>query len=197
MKSGKPRRLDAEATRSLRKEFLEHVKELPDGEKVMECIQCGTCSATCPSASRMDYSPRAIVAALRAGDLEHVLESDSVWLCASCYGCTVRCPAGIPFTDMMYELKRLAMARGLLPRARQASVMAGTFAETVNRLGRNNEVALIRKYYLRTNPFAAMGQMGFALRMMKRGRLELSSHRIKGIEGLVKMLSTVEQEGAK
>jgi len=197
MKTTKGRRLDAQATKALRQEFLDDVCALPDGERVKECIQCGTCSASCPSAGRMDYSPRAIIAALRAGDLEHVLESDTVWLCASCYGCTVRCPVGIPFTDIMYELKRLGMTRGMLPKARQAAVMASTFAETVNSLGRNNEVALIRKYYLRTNPFAAFGQMGFAMRLMKRGRLELSSHRIKGLDGLRKMLATVDGEGGR
>ena len=37
--------------------------------------------------------------------------SRTIWLCASCYACTTRCPAGIKITDIIYALKRLAMAR--------------------------------------------------------------------------------------
>ena len=47
---------------------------------------------------------REIIAALRAGMLDRVLNSNTVWLCTSCYSCYVRCPAGIPYTDVMYEL---------------------------------------------------------------------------------------------
>ena len=79
---------------------------MPRGDKIDQCLQCGTCSASCPASSAMQHPPRAILAALRAGMLDKVFESNTVWLCASCYSCTVRCPAGIPFTEVMYELKR-------------------------------------------------------------------------------------------
>ena len=66
-----------------------------------------------PFQSAMEYGPREIIAALRAGMLDRVLNANTVWLCVSCYSCTVRCPAAIPFTDVMYELKRLEAERGL------------------------------------------------------------------------------------
>ena len=97
----------------LGKTFLESVYSIPDGEKIKGCLQCGTCSSSCPSAAAMEYGPREIIAALRAGMLDRVLTSNTVWLCVSCYSCTVRCPAGIPFTDVMYELKRLEAEKGL------------------------------------------------------------------------------------
>lgn len=71
-------------------------------EELLKCIQCGTCSASCPTAYAMDYTPRQIIAALRAGELDKVLRSNTPWLCASCYYCTVRCPAGIQFTEFLY-----------------------------------------------------------------------------------------------
>jgi heterodisulfide reductase subunit C len=183
-------------TQELSKEFLKNVYAIPHGEKIKECIQCGTCSASCPSAAAMEYGPREIVAALRAGMLDHVLNSNTVWMCVSCYSCTVRCPSGIPFTDIMYELKRLEVEKGLSQDTHAAS-MAKAFAETVDRHGRNSETELLRKYYLRTNPFKALGQLPLAIKLLLRGRMEILPRKIKGLDGLHKMMATIEENGRK
>ncbi len=179
--------------KQLTEEFLQGIYALPDGEKIKECIQCGTCTASCPSSAAMDYGPREIIAALRAGMLDRVLNSNTVWLCVSCYSCTVRCPAGIPFTDAMYELKRLEVEKGLSAGA-PAATMAEAFAETVDRHGRNCETKLLRKYFLRTSPFKALPQIPLAMKLFFRGRLELFPHTIKGIDGLRKMTAAIEEK---
>ncbi len=142
-------------------EFLERVRAIPGGEKIDRCIQCGTCSASCPASAAMDYAPREIIAALRAGMLDRVLNSHTVWMCVSCYSCSIRCPAGIPLTDVMYELKRLEIEKGL-SKDTNAAVMAKAFVETVDRHGRNAETKLLRKYYLRTSPLQALTQLPLA-----------------------------------
>jgi len=183
--------------KSLKEEFLEGVYSIPDGEKINECIQCGTCSASCPTSSAMDYSPREIIAALRAGMLDRVLNSNTVWLCTSCYSCYVRCPAGIPFTDVMYELKRLGVKHGIYPKGTTNAVMAHAFAGSVDRHGRNHEPELIALYYLRTNPFKFLCQIPIGLRLLKRGRMPILPHRIKGVAGLRKMMAAIEENGKK
>ena len=180
----------------LSREFLESVYAIPHGEKIKECIQCGTCSASCPSSAAMEYSPREIIAALRAGMLDRVLNSNTVWMCVSCYSCTVRCPAGIPFTDVMYELKRLEVEKGLSKDA-NAATMAKAFAETVDGHGRNVETKLLRKYFLRTNPLKALGQIPLAMKLFFRGRLEILPRKIKGLDGLHKMMAAIEENGTK
>ncbi|MBU1297870.1 MAG: 4Fe-4S dicluster domain-containing protein [Bacteroidetes bacterium] len=40
----------------LRYAFLEHVKAIPGGEKIKSCIQCGTCTGSCPVSYAMDIS---------------------------------------------------------------------------------------------------------------------------------------------
>ena len=35
-------------------------------EQLQSCIQCGTCSGTCPLSIYMDFSPRQVVALVRA-----------------------------------------------------------------------------------------------------------------------------------
>ena len=181
--------MERETVKQLSKDFLQHICSIPQGKKIKECLQCGTCSASCPTSHAMDYSPREIVAALRAGMLDRVLGSNTVWLCTSCYSCTVRCPAGIPFTDVMYELKRLGVERGLLPPRDPTAVMAKAFVRTVNRHGRNHETELLKGFYLRTRPWKALGQMPLVWRLLRRGRLAVWAHNIRGLEGLKKMLA--------
>jgi heterodisulfide reductase subunit C len=184
------------ATRQLSEEFLENIYALPHGEKIKQCIQCGTCSASCPSSAAMEYSPREIIAALRAGMLDRVLSSNTVWMCVSCYSCTVRCPAGIPFTDAMYELKRLEVEKGLSKDAR-GPTMAKAFAETVDGYGRNAETVLLRKYFLRTNPLKALAQIPLAMKLFFKGRLEIFPRKIKGLDGLHKMMAAIEENARK
>ena len=144
----------------------------------------------------MEYGPREIIAALRAGMLDRVLNANTVWLCVSCYSCTVRCPAAIPFTDVMYELKRLEVDKGLSKDASGAT-MAKAFAETVDQYGRNAETKLLRKYYLRTNPLKALAQVPLAMKLFFRGRLGLFARKIKGLEGLNKMMAAIPENGPK
>jgi heterodisulfide reductase subunit C len=169
-------------------ETILHRKEL------LECIQCGTCSASCPTAFAMEYTPRQIIAAIRAGRLEKVLRSNTPWLCASCYYCTVRCPAGIQFTDLMYHLKRMAVKRGLHPSGSPAFYQA--MVSTVDRHGRSAETELMIRYYLgRLNPIGLIKLAPFGIKMMLRGRFPLLPHRIKGRRDLERMLDHIAQGG--
>ncbi len=179
-------------TSNIGHQLLEAVYRLPHGKRILECLQCGTCSASCPSAGAMEYGPREVIAALRAGILDRVLNTRTVWLCVSCYACTVRCPAGIPFTDVMYELKRLEAEKGLV-RHNPGAAMAHAFAEVVDRHGRNAEPKLLMKFYLRTNPLRALAQLPLALRLLWRGRMKPQAETIRDIEALRKMLATIPE----
>ena len=57
------------------KTFLASVSELPGGERVVTCYQCGTCSGSCPAIEAMDHSPRAIMHLIQLGREETVLSS--------------------------------------------------------------------------------------------------------------------------
>lgn len=181
--------------RSLTKVFLEDIYSIPGGEKIRECIQCGTCSASCPTSYAMDYTPREVIAALRAGILDRVLKSNTIWLCASCYSCTVRCPSGIKLTDVMYELKRLAVEFNLVEKQAKAPVVSKLFVDLVDQNGRISEVSLVGKFMLKTNPFAAIGMMPRAWKLLIRGRMPLIPRRIKRISELEKLVSTTSEIG--
>ncbi|MBI4403007.1 MAG: 4Fe-4S dicluster domain-containing protein [Deltaproteobacteria bacterium] len=172
-------------------EFLDSVYTIPHGEKIKECIQCGTCSASCPSSAAMEYGPREIIASLRAGMLDKVLSSNTVWLCVSCYSCTVRCPAAIPFTDVMYELKRIQTEKKV-SKDTGPTVMAKSFVAVVDKYGRNHETELLRKYFFQTNPFDGIRNIPLALRLIYRKRFHLRPRKIKGLTALKKMMSAID-----
>jgi heterodisulfide reductase subunit C len=178
---------------SLGEVFLEDIYAIPGGEKVKECIQCGTCSASCPTSYAMDYTPREVIAALRAGMLDRVLKSNTIWLCTSCYSCTVRCPSGIKLTDVMYELKRLAIEFGLSPKDATAPVLSKLFANIVDKYGRISETELVSKFYLKTNPFAMLNMIPRATKLFLRGRLPMIPHKIRGTSELKKCAGSMSE----
>ena len=91
--------------------FLEEVIEsTPGGERLVHCLQCGSCGGSCPSGADMEYTPRTLIAMINAGDRDAVLAANTMWACVSCYLCTSRCPQSIPITDIIYCLKRMSIA---------------------------------------------------------------------------------------
>ena len=83
------------------------------GEKISICLQCGTCTASCPI-NRFDetYNPRLILRATFLGLKEKVFSNDMIWLCASCYSCTERCPRGVRPTEVIRVIRNLAVKEG-------------------------------------------------------------------------------------
>jgi heterodisulfide reductase subunit D len=92
----------------------------PEWEKLFSCMQCGTCTSSCPTAYAMDYTPRQLWQMMRLGMEEAVLNSQTFWLCTACKSCQVRCPRGISLTDTMLALKEYATRAGVnIPRGMQ------------------------------------------------------------------------------
>jgi len=184
--------------RELRAAFLAEVETIPGGEKLRKCIQCGTCTATCPVSYTMDLMPRAVIARFRAGDIESILRSRTIWVCASCYSCTARCPQGIKITDLLYALKRIAMEKGLFPEKFPVYALSESFVNNIDRYGRNFEMGMIQRYFLKTGlhslgTMLSMAPMG--IKMIRKGRLSLRPNPIseKGRRELAAIIAKAEQ----
>ncbi len=174
--------------------FAEEIASIPGGEKIFSCIQCGTCSGMCPLSTYMDYTPRQVVAMIRGGFRDDVLGSNTPWLCASCYACTVECPKEIKITDIMYAAKRLAISGGVYPKRFPSAVLAHEFFKGVEKTGRSSETWLLVKLFLRTNPFGMLKQTSLGLGLFRRGRLAIKQGHIKNTDELHKMLKHLERE---
>jgi heterodisulfide reductase subunit D len=82
-------------------------------EVVYSCVQCGSCTASCPTANRMAVSPQGLVRLIRLGLKDEVLASQAFWRCTSCMACAHRCPRGIPILDLVIALKAHSMRHGI------------------------------------------------------------------------------------
>ncbi len=178
---------------ALRQEFLASVEHVPGGRRISRCLQCGTCTGSCPVSYAMDLSPREVIARFRAGDIRSVLASHSIWLCASCYACTTRCPVGIKVTDIMYALKRLAADRRLRPWRFPPLAMAGSFVTMVRWFGRNHEPLLLARYFLLTGFRGMLAQLPMAFALLRRGRLPVLPRRIRGMADLRRIIARAER----
>jgi len=154
----------------------------------MRCLQCGTCTGSCPVSYAMDISPRMVIALFRAGQIEEILRSRTIWICASCYMCTTRCPQAIKITDLLYALKRTAMDAKLYPDRFPVYLLSRSFVHLVNRYGRNHEILLLLLYHLRRNPLALFRLIPLGVSLFRRGRISFFPSKIKGVEAIRKIL---------
>jgi quinone-modifying oxidoreductase subunit QmoC len=174
--------------RSAPPSFLESVIALTPGDSRLEmCIQCGTCSGSCPSGPDMDHSPRQIFAMIRADMREEVFASNTAWYCVSCYFCMVRCPQEVHITDIMYSLKSLAIEAKQYEE-NSAADLSQTFVGFVEGYGRSFEFGLATRHYLRHQPLSLFGKAQLGLGMLRKNRLELRPHKIDGIDSLQAIL---------
>jgi len=164
--------------KELKRDLAAEVAATPGGEKIFSCLQCGTCGSACPVSVYMDYTPRRLIGMLREGFKQEVVTSFAIWLCASCYECTVRCPAGIKVTDVMYALKRVAIREGIYPRRFPVPVLAKEFMKMLKGTGRNNEFWLVLRVLLKTAPLKLLTSWPLGLRLWRRGRMCLTASRI-------------------
>ncbi len=77
-------------------ELLEQVQIL-SGQVVSECYQCGCCTSGCPIGEAMDPPPSRAIRLLQLGRAQELLDSEGIWMCASCLVCGTRCPRGVDY----------------------------------------------------------------------------------------------------
>ena len=94
----------------------------------------------------------------------------------------------------MYALKREAILNRIYPKRFTIPAMARSFYDTVKQTGRSNEVALLMRYYFRTNLFSAISYVGVGLKLLKTGRLVIFEKKMKGIHDFKKMLEISEKK---
>lgn len=77
---------------------------------VRKCMRCGKCSGTCPAYDEMEYHPHQFVYMVETGDIEPLLNSESLYKCLSCFACVDRCPRGVEPAKIV-EAVRLTVIR--------------------------------------------------------------------------------------
>jgi heterodisulfide reductase subunit C len=157
--------------------FIDEICNIPGGEGIRLCIQCGTCTASCPNADRMEHTPSQLIAMVRAGMRGEVLSSNAMWYCLSCYLCTVRCPRGIKQTDLMHAIGYLSVREGLAHAKTLTPIMYRLFNHYCS-MGTLSELWFMTRFYLQTNPFRAWRMIPVAFNLLKRSRLSVKARKL-------------------
>ncbi len=160
---------------------------------VQSCMQCGTCSGSCPNAAAMDLTPRHLWRLVLLGRGEEIFRSRTFTLCSACYRCTLRCPRGLPLTEAMHALQ-LAAHRGRMRRYRAVTAFHHQFLESVRRNGRVNEMDFMMHYAATIkNPLFLLRQAALGLQLAARGTLPLGRRPARSLEALFRRVAEVEK----
>ena len=96
--------------RKIKDPFVAKVQEL-SGQNLLACYQCGKCSAGCPAISQMDILPNQIIRYAQLGLKDELLQSKSIWICASCMTCNARCPKGINIAEVIEAIRQILLRK--------------------------------------------------------------------------------------
>ncbi len=145
----------------------------PIKEMVQACIQCGTCTGSCPNAFAMDQTPRKMWRMVLLGQKDAIFCSKTFILCSSCYYCTLRCPRGLPLTEAMGALKQIA-SRENLAQYRQSTLFYKKFMDSVRRHGKVREMEFMSLYFVSMrNPFIPLRFAPLGMKLMTKGKISI------------------------
>jgi heterodisulfide reductase subunit C2 len=138
------------------------------GERPQNCFQCQKCSAGCPVNFAMDILPNQVFRHIQYGHRQKVLSSKTIWLCASCYACSVRCPNNIDIARIMDALRNMSCQSGVVPGEMDISLFHKFFLSLIKFSGRTYEPGF-GLYKIRTGGLS--GMMGWAVRLFLKGKI--------------------------
>ncbi|MHC4229552.1 MAG: 4Fe-4S dicluster domain-containing protein [Planctomycetota bacterium] len=141
------------------------------GQNVNLCYQCMKCAAGCPISYEMDYKPAQLIHAIRLGMDDLVLNSKTMWLCASCETCTTRCPQEVDVAKVMDAVKITAIRRGIKPAIPQIASFYRAALANIKKCGRMYELGMIVGLKMRT--FEFFKDAGLGMKMFKKGKLKM------------------------
>jgi heterodisulfide reductase subunit C len=173
--------------------FIDQVSDLSE-QNVRRCYYCLRCSAGCPAAYAMDYTPAQILRLVQLGQKETLLHSSAIWLCIGCETCGTRCPNEIHAGAVIDALRQMALAEGVTAAERSVFKLHEAFLNSIRRFGRLHELSMILEHKLTSRDLLSNLDMG--LDMLVKGKIHPLPKRIEGLEE-VKRLFELEEEGAE
>ncbi len=157
-----------------------------DVSNALSCIQCGACVSDCPvleidtsfigpaafaKAYRFVGDPRDDTAKQRLQELSQAV--GGIWDCTRCNMCVEVCPKNIRPMDRIMQLREQAVAAGV--KTNTGVRHGNSFASSVRRMGRLDEMRLLPESVGMFNVPRLLGELPGALRMLRAGKLPWQS----------------------
>jgi heterodisulfide reductase subunit C len=174
--------------------FVEQVSELSH-QTVQRCFYCLRCSAGCPAAYAMDYTPAQILRLVQLGQKDTLLHSSAIWLCIGCETCGTRCPNQIHAGAVIDALRQLALKDNVPAAEKSVVKLHKAFLSTIHLWGRLHEVSMLAQYAA-TNlaSRAVFGNIDMGAALFLKGKLELLPNRTRDMQQLRALFSLGEEE---
>jgi heterodisulfide reductase subunit C len=143
----------------------------------------------------MDILPHHLVHSLQLGLIEQTLNSDTIWVCASCETCTTRCPNGIDIARLMDTLRQISIKQGVKESQKQVPIFHAAFLESIKRFGRVHEASMAVEFAYRNGGIKGVRkQMNLGINMFRKGKIKVIPHSLTGDKG-VKQIFHKANEG--
>ena len=171
--------------------FIEQVSELSQ-QNVRRCYYCLRCSAGCPAAPFMEYTPAQILRLVQLGQQDTLLHSSAIWLCIGCETCGTRCPNEIHAGAVIDALRQIALAEKVPAGEPLIFRLHQAFLDNLRIWGRLHELTMLMEYKLRSRDLFSDLDMG--LDMFVKGKIHPLPKRIQGM-AQVQRLFKMKEEG--
>jgi len=183
------------ATQAYKSTSLDVMTSIQDN--LQACIQCGTCTGSCPNAFAMDYTPRQLWRLVQLGQKDEIFRSKTFFLCSACYYCTLRCPRGLPLTETIDALKRIASAEAI-GIYKDSTNFYQSFIDTVRRYGRIREMEFMNRYFLSMrSPFVPFRFASLGLKLLSKRKVSPEMPKLFGEGRFDALFRKVEELEAK
>ncbi len=174
--------------------YYKRVEEL-GGEKVSTCFQCQKCTNGCPLTFAMDIDPHRVIHSIQLGLTDEILDSDTIWVCASCETCTARCPNDIDIAHVMDTLRQLSVKSGIKDSQKQVPIFHSTFLSSIKTFGRVHEASMALLFAFRSERITGVGkQVGLGLEMLRKGKIRIIPHRLMAGKQVKDIFSRSERQ---
>jgi heterodisulfide reductase subunit C len=125
----------------------------------------------------MDILPHQLIKEVQLGLREEVISSRTIWVCASCLTCSVRCPNEIDIARVMDGLRQMAHAQKGRLGDELVPLFHEAFLRSIRGRGRIYEIGLLMDYKLKAKQF--FKDIGLGWRMFRKGKIRLLPSRVK------------------
>jgi heterodisulfide reductase subunit C len=171
--------------------FLDKVNGRIGNVPIQRCYHCRKCTAGCPVTFAMDYNIDTIIKMIQMGKEDEVLNSSTIWLCASCETCITRCPNEVDIARMMDVLREMALEAGVDVKEKRILKFHEAFLSNIKMGGRINEPLMIVGYKLKSGDY--FSDMALGIKMFKKGKLSFVSPRTIDMKSVKKIFEETKK----
>ncbi len=139
--------------------------------------------------------PNQVIRQIQYGRRKKVLECKSIWLCASCHTCSVRCPNDVDFARVMDALRHIALREGVQAGEQSIPVFHRAFLDSIKSSGRVHELSLIMRFKMKTKDF--LKDAGLGWQMFRRGKIKVLPPAATGGKEVKQMFDAYEKGASR